>query len=304
MGSPNDEPCRNKGEKQHRVVLSGSFVLRQHEVTRGELSRVMPKELMPAVNWDGDWQSRICHAACQQKNDKESCTQDCPMTGVSWHLAAAYANQLTLVELEKKCQVCLNEGGRITCKPADPSYCQCYRCTGTGHSLACGTAPQYEGEKIYSCPGYRLPTEAEWEYAYRAGGTTALHTGPLATCEDVDDANAQAAGWYQRNAKLALEAKIEISLHPGGEKVPNAWGLHDMAGNLLEWVHSAHAEYSAVEEELDPNPKESEVRPLTRVVRGGSYASPAPELRAAARAALDPNAALNHLGFRVARTVF
>jgi formylglycine-generating enzyme required for sulfatase activity len=117
---------------------------------------------------------------------------------------------------------------------------------------------------------YRLPTEAEWEYAARAGSTGAYAFGD-------DLAKLDANAWYSRNSGSRP--------HPAGEKAANRWGLHDMHGNVAEWV-------------VDPyDPRQyGRVTPLTLgpvllptdrrypyVARGGSWDDPAPRLRSAAR---------------------
>ena len=81
--------------------------------------------------------------------------------------------------------------------------------------------------------GARLPTEAEWEYAYRSGTNTAFYSGDL-TDMDCDDPNMDAIGWYCGNATES---------RPIGSRQPNAWGLHDMHGNAAEWTLTAEAAY-------------------------------------------------------------
>lgn len=123
-----------------------------------------------------------------------------------------------------------------------------------------------------------LPTEAEWEYACRAGTTTRFHFG--------DDPGAMGEfAWLGSNSGLKS--------HPVGEKKPNAWGLFDMTGNAWEWCQDFAGPYSG--DATDPEgPWEGEVRSL----RGGGFGSD--DCRSDMRGAIAPNSKWSHLGFRVA----
>ena len=108
---------------------------------------------------------------------------------------------------------------------------------------------------------YRLPTEAEFEYAARAGTTGGLANGELKDIWCDDDENMNAIGWYCGNAKETT--------HPVGQKKANAWGLYDMHGNLWEWCQDAWdgADYST-DPVTDPvGTKKTD----GRVIRGGSW---------------------------------
>ena len=129
---------------------------------------------------------------------------------------------------------------------------------------------------------YRLPTEAEWEYAARAGTQAAYHFG--------DAANRLEYGWYDENSRNRT--------HPVGQKQPNGWGLFDMHGNVWEWVHDWYGDYpgGAV---TDPRGPETGVG---RIRRGGAWSSGARYCRAANRHGFAPVNRYNGLGFRLART--
>jgi formylglycine-generating enzyme required for sulfatase activity len=125
---------------------------------------------------------------------------------------------------------------------------------------------------------YRLPTEAEWEYAARAG-TTGAYAGDL-----------DAMGWYDKNSGGKT--------HLVATKTANAWGLYDMHGNVWEWVQDWYGDYSAVAV-TDP------VGPNTgsfRVYRGGSWSNWAQYCRSALRDFHSPDIRYNNLGFRLLRT--
>lgn len=128
---------------------------------------------------------------------------------------------------------------------------------------------------------YRLPTEAEWEYACRAGSTTRY-------CFGDDDAKLEKYAWYYENA--------EGKTHPVGERLPNDWGLHDMHGNVWEWCQDWYDKnyYRQSPKENPPGPSLGE----HRVVRGGSWGFIS-LCRSANRNWLAPGSFDHILGFRV-----
>jgi formylglycine-generating enzyme required for sulfatase activity len=138
---------------------------------------------------------------------------DCPVDSVDWYTAAAFANRVSEAAGLPACYECADEGGEVQC-----SWARAYR-------------------RHPDCPGYRLPTDAEWEYAARAGTTTAFHNGPITradrlfeTGECVRDPGLDAVGWYCANSGERP--------HPVATKAPNAWGVYDMHGNVAEWTSS------------------------------------------------------------------
>ena len=131
---------------------------------------------------------------------------------------------------------------------------------------------------------YALPSEAQWEYACRAGSTGAYYFGD-------DEAQLGDYAWYSDNADSAT--------HPVGEKRPNAWGLYDMHGNVWEWCQDWHGEYSA-DALTDPIGPEAGA---DRVIRGGSWSSDARIARSAVRYALHPGSRNDDLGFRCLSSV-
>jgi len=130
---------------------------------------------------------------------------------------------------------------------------------------------------------YRLPTEAEWEYACRAGSTTVY-------CFGDDPGRLGEYAWYNDNS--------ERTTHPVGGKKPNTWGLYDMHGNVWEWVKDLYGDYPSGSV-TDP---EGSSEGSARVHRGGSWYYNARYCRSAYRNFYDPGLRNRHLGFRLLRT--
>lgn len=165
-----------------------------------------------------------------------------------------------------------------------------------------GLQPAYQGEEPNvtwntAATGYRLPTEAEWEFACRAGTTTDYHAGNMRydECTPVDPV-ADLVGWYCGNASSMS--------HPVGSKQPNAIGLYDMHGNVTEWCWDWYGGYSA-NDAMDPLGPDTGV---DKVIRGGSWYDLATITRSSTRIANSPGGRGVHAqrgygmnGFRIAR---
>ena len=135
--------------------------------------------------------------------------------------------------------------------------------------------------------GLRLPSEAEWEYACRAGARSRFYTGN-------EDANLDRAGWYDNNAKYKI--------HTVGEKEPNAFELYDMHGNVWEWVDDDwHDNYEGAP--TDGCAWVNDPRAANRVIRGGSWDDDARRCRSATRNNFAPISRYTITGFRLARSV-
>jgi formylglycine-generating enzyme required for sulfatase activity len=130
---------------------------------------------------------------------------------------------------------------------------------------------------------YRLPTEAEWEYACRAGSQTVFHWG------DQFDGNYFWCAYRSGNTS-----------HPVGTVKPNPWGLYDMSGNVWEWCEDWYAESGyAPGETTDPAGPPSGAR---RVVRGGSWCGTPEDCRSSNRMGFAPDGRMFSLGFRVCKS--
>jgi formylglycine-generating enzyme required for sulfatase activity len=253
MGSPADEPCRLANEERHPVTLTRPFELGTTEVTQAAFTALM---------------------GYNPSHFKE-CGGECPVDSTDWSTALVFCNRLSELSGLEKCYTCVGNDGKY----AFPFKCD-VRSTYTKPG----------GKTIYSCPGFRLPTEAEWEHSYRAGTTTAFFNGAITSCHI--DSHAGAIAWYAHNSGH--------SAHQVAQRSPNNWGLHDMAGNLWEWVHDWYQADPGTDATTDP------VGPSTgtgRVIRGGSWMSSPGSLRAASRNQNLPVKGLRFVGFRCARSL-
>jgi len=175
-----------------------------------------------------------------------------PVETVSWYDAVRFCNALS---------------GKLGLAPA--------------YLVGKGDAPEVSCD--FTSPGYRLPTEAEWEYACRAGTTTLYYNGD-------SDADLGDIAWYSANANFTT--------HPVGQKAPNAWGLYDMAGNVWEWTWDWYGGCpGAISDYTGPQIGNY------RVLRGGSWHNLALYARAAYRNYDVPGKCSSYRGFRMARTL-
>ncbi|MCA9541075.1 MAG: formylglycine-generating enzyme family protein, partial [Myxococcales bacterium] len=179
-------------------------------------------------------------------------------------------------------------------------------------SAAEGLKPAYDAnhELDAEADGYRLPTEAEWEYAARAGTTEATYAGSMVILGDNNAPVLDGIAWYGGNSGVD-EGGINSSgwpekqydhqraaTHPVGQKLPNRWGLYDMLGNVYEWVFDLYGDY----------PQGAQVDPVfadglgDRIGRGGDYGVLARLLRSALRVPFPPNTTNPDLGLRPLRT--
>ena len=134
---------------------------------------------------------------------------------------------------------------------------------------------------------FDLPTEAQWEYACRAGTTTSLNNGTNITSYDSECPNLDSLSWYGLNSGNTT--------HTVGQKTPNAWGLYDMHGNVSEWCRVVYEEYptTAVTDPTGP------VDGTDFIVRGGNFNFPPALCRSAQRLSLEAGQCNEFIGFRV-----
>jgi formylglycine-generating enzyme required for sulfatase activity len=197
----------------------------------------------------------------------KACGLRCPVESVSWHEWAEYTNELS-------------RRGNLA---------ECYTCRGTApDSIDC--VPSLRYGRPHDCPGYRLPTEAEWEYAARGGTTTATYAGEL-TATDCTDTTLGPIAWFCGNAGHTT--------HPVGTKTANAYGLYDMLGNVWEWCHDWYGPYPAAPTTDPSGPSNGP----NHVVRGSSWFDQARYLRSANRGYDEGDFADGEIGARIARSL-
>ncbi len=183
--------------------------------------------------------------------------KEAPITSVTWHEAAAFCNSLSRQQRLTEVYDIEGENSR--------------------QSLFASVKAAYRGAGYYQAEGWRLPTEAEWEYACRGGSTLARY-GQLS---DV--------AWYAQNSKGFP--------HSIGTKKPNAWGLYDMLGNVWEWCADGwKTDAYSITSSLDPLFLSSTER--RRSCRGGSFCDQATNVRAAFRHSQLASTPSGDIGFR------
>ncbi|MEE8525596.1 MAG: formylglycine-generating enzyme family protein [Thermoanaerobaculia bacterium] len=189
----------------------------------------------------GQWQKLIEN----NPSRSQECGAGCPVERVSWWDAVTFANRLSEAAA---LEVCYALAG-CTGQPGTPGY-------------SCESAELQRGP---GCGGYRLPSEAEWEYAVRAGAETAIYAPEL-----------DAIAWWGGNSGEGP--------HPVAGKAANAWGLQDMLGNVWEWTGDWSAVYPTGAVTDPTGPAEGS----ERVFRGGAWDFVARGVRSASRNAYVP----------------
>lgn len=265
LGSPDsDEGARDNEKPAHEVTLTKGFWMGQMPVTQGLWESVM-----------GNNPSRF---------SGESDSKQRPVETVSWYDAMAFCNALSKKEGLKPMYRLHGEKGVPGTEGED-------EWTG-GYSF---DADSIEVDE--SADGYRLPTEAQWEYSCRAGTVKQTYAGDLREREyqEYEDGWIESSGvlddiaWYDENS--------DGETHAVGQKQANAWGLHDMLGNVTEWCWDWYGDYNA-SAVTDPVGDSSG---SYRVSRGGSWYFRARNVRSASRGWISPGSRNSVLGFRLVR---
>lgn len=250
MGSPEGEHGRFKEfEVQHTRSIPRSFFIAMHEVTVRQF-RVFDAK----------------HGTAESLQKSFAPTDDCPVIEISWYQAAAFCNWLSEQESIPPDQWCYE-------KNANGEYSE-------GMQLR---------ENYLQLEGYRLPSEAEWEYACRCGTTTARFFGE-------SDQLLHSYGWYSRNSDE--KQTIEV-----GRLLPNGFGLFDMYGNVFEWCLDRSGKYPEGAEIVDHEQADGLQITGERVLRGGSFEHSSRMARSANRFTRAADSTVFSNGFRIARTL-
>jgi formylglycine-generating enzyme required for sulfatase activity len=291
-GTCDSEAGRGATETLHQVTLTRTIEIQQMEATQAQWKNLF-----------SSWNPSTFPA----------CGDSCPVDQVSWFDAVAAANLVSEQSGLASCYVFSS----VVCKDGVSaiSYKDCMNATRKGIKSASVSITGL-GAAPYGCAGFRLPTEAEWEYATRAGSTTAIYPsdGNSGTLSNLGvtplDPNLDKVAWYAGNSfvdyagagmcAVASGDEDTCGENPGGAKAANAWGIQDLLGNAEEWVWDRFGTYgsTAVTDPTGP------ATGANRVYRGGNWSLAAKECRAANRGNSDPTSSNgNNRGFRLVRTL-
>ncbi len=252
MGSPQTEALRNPNEQLHKRKIGRRFAIGTKEVTRGQ--------------WRAFLRSADAISVDDPAVSPNVRSTDAPMVAMTWYEAAWYCNWLSEQEGIPEEQWCYlpNDQGKF------------------------GPGMKAKGN-IGELTGYRLPTEAEWEFACRAGASSSRYYG---SSESLLSNYAR----YQANG--------ESHVWSVGSLKPNDLGLFDMLGNAYEWCHDTYAPYPSSHKETSTDqPKTNVLSDTSRLVlRGGSFYELPANVRSALRTNDQPEIRDSSDGFRPART--
>ena len=259
IGSPMTESNRRVDELQHQVRITEPFLLGKYEVTQKQYMQVM-KHNPSTFSKDGKYREKI----------RKFNTESFPVESLSWFDAIEYCNRLSKLD----------------------GYKPYYSLTEVKRKEKSILSAKVQ---VLNSNGYRLPTEAEWEYSCRGWTTTPFNFGTRNTGKQANTKATVIRSYGGNYLWKAVGHPTTVGSYPA-----SGWGLNDMHGNVAEWCWDWY-EKSYYKKAPLKNPQGPETG-TQRVARGGSWLVNQYSCRSASRGVLAPSQKEYHTGFRVART--
>jgi formylglycine-generating enzyme required for sulfatase activity len=274
MGSPETEPNRGSDETQHEVTLTKGFYIGKYQLTQAQYEAVMGSN--PSAHRIGGSQAYYLGVITD--------TTNFPVEMVNWYDALVFCNKLSMAEgLSPAYSI---NGSTDPANWGEIPTMPIWDESSTWNNIAI----------IVDSNGYRLPTEAQWEYACRAGTTTAFNWGTNQITTDQANYRGSFDVYNGSPSGTFLQRTTEV-----GSFTPNAWGLYDMHGNVMEWCWDWYGTY---EDGTQTDPTGS-VSGMAKAARGGTFISTGAYLRSAYRPSgesnIHPYNRGPYVGFRLSR---